>query len=106
MLQWWSEEDREILNELYPSATKDKILKALNGQYRKKTWPAIQKEASRLGIKREIKSPGRPRKRPKHFLGKKQLAKLLEKEFTVIEIAQKLRSTPEIVRRYIHKYGL
>ena len=106
MLQWWSEDDREILKKLYPSADKKEILSALNNEYRKKTWTAIQKEASRMGIKRLVNNPGRPKKKPKQFLGKNQLIKLLEKDLTIEEIALKLRSEPHIVRRYITKYGL
>lgn len=106
MLQWWSDEDREILKKLYPSAEKKEILQALNLKTRTKTWSAIQKEASRLKIKREVISSGRPKKKPKRFLGKKQLSALLEKNLTIQEIADKLRAEPAIVRKYIHKYGL
>ena len=49
---------------------------------------------------------GRPKKPPKQYLGKKQLAKILEKDLTIDEIAKKLKSEPHIVRRYIQKYGL
>jgi transposase len=49
---------------------------------------------------------GRPRKKIKHFLGKNQLTELLKKDITIDNIAKKLRTTPEIVRRYIKKYGL
>jgi len=106
MLQWWSEEDREILKKLYPVATKSEILKSLNGKYRKKTWSAIQKEASRMKIKRKVVKPGRPKKKPKQYLGKKQLEELLQTDLTIDEIAEKLRSAPDIVRRYIYKYKL
>ena len=106
MLQWWSDEDREILKKLYPVATKEELLKALNSEYRKKTWTAIQKEASRLKIKREVQNPGRPKKKHKNYLGKNQLTELLKKNLTIDDIAKKLRTTPEIVRRYILKYGL
>jgi len=106
MLQWWSDEDRELLKKLYPDANKKEILEALNTKYHKKTWVAIQKEASRLQIKRNFKSSGRPKKPPKNYLGKKQLAELLETDLTIIEISKKLRTTPNIVRRYIFKYGL
>jgi hypothetical protein len=106
MLQWWSDEDRKILKQLYPTADKKEILSVLNSEYRKKTWIAIQKEASRMGIKRIVNNPGRPKKKPKQFLGQKQLALLLEKNLTIEEIAKKLRTEPHIVRRYIQKYGL
>jgi len=80
----------------------------LNKKYNTKTWAAIQKEASRMKIKRETRSNkgGRPKKKPKQYLGKKQLAALLEKGYDIHTIAQKLRAEPAIVRKYIHKYGL
>ena len=106
MLQWWSEEDREILKKLYPSADKKEILSALNSEYRKKTCTAIQKEASRMSIKRLVNNSGRPKKKPKQFLGPKQLTVLLKKNLTIEEIAKKPRTEPHIVRRYIKKYGL
>jgi hypothetical protein len=106
MLQWWSEEDLKILRALYPTAPKKEIIKALNFQYRKKTWTAIQKKASRLKIERLVANPGRPKKKPKNYLGKKQLLEFLGKDLTIDEIAIKLRSEPHIVRRYITKYGL
>ena len=108
MLHWWSDEDRQILIKLYPSATKEKILETLNKKFKTKTWSAIQKEASRLKIKRKVKynKGGRPRKKVKNFIGKKQLSALLEKDLTIQEIAEKLRTTPDIVRRYIFKYEL
>lgn len=109
MLQHWSDEDREILRRVYPASDKKEILNALNDQYRKKTWPAIQKEASRQGIKREKFVTGRrPKsKKPKNFLGKKQLEQYLEyTDLTIYEIAKKLKTEPDIVRRYIEKYNL
>lgn len=48
----------------------------------------------------------RPRKKPKQFLGKNQLTLLLRKNLTIEQIAQKLRTEPYIVRRFIQKYGL
>jgi hypothetical protein len=106
MLQWWSDEDRELLIKLYPTATKEELLKTLNGEYKNKTWPAIQKEASRLKIKRELKNPGRPKKKPRQVLGKNELTELLRKDLTIDQIAKKLRTEPHIVRRFIQKYGL
>lgn len=49
---------------------------------------------------------GRPKKKKRIYLGRKELAALLETELTINEIAKKLRTTPDTVRRYIHKYGL
>ena len=108
MLQWWSDEDREILKKLYPEATKEELLKALNSEYRKKTWTAIQKEASRLKIKRDekYKKVGRKKKKPRIHLGHKELAEMLKTKYSIDEIAKKLRTTPDTVRLYIHKYGL
>ena len=101
---WWTDEQKELLKKLYPSVDKKEILKTL----KPKTWYAIRKEAKNLNLKRdpEIKKGGRPKKKPKQFLGKNQLTKLLEKDLTIEEIATKLRSEPHIVRRYIIKYGL
>ena len=101
---WWTDEQKEILKKVYPSADKKEIIKAL----KPKTWYAIRKEAESLNLERdpEIKKGGRPKKPPKQFLGKNQLQILLEKDLTITEIATKLRSEPHIVRRYITKYGL
>ena len=99
---WWTNEEREILKELYPKAEKTKLIKALKN----KTWYAIKKEAEQLDLKRIQPKGGRPKKPPKQFLGKNQLLTLLEKDLTIEEIAIKLRSEPHIVRRYITKYGL
>lgn len=101
---WWTDEQNEILKQLYPKTIDKKdIIKALKN----KTWYAIKKQALLLGIIREVKNPGgRAKKKPKQFLGQKQLASLLEKNLTIDEIAKKLRTEPHIVRRYIQKYGL
>ena len=106
MLQWWSDEDREALKRLYPSASKEEIMQALNGENRKKTWTAIQKEASRMQITRTVPLLGRPKKKLKTYVGKNQLKKLMKKDLTLAEIGEKLRVAPEIVRRYVFKYGL
>ena len=47
-----------------------------------------------------------PKKPLKTFLGRKQLSALLTTNLSIDQIAVKLRSSPDIVRRYIHKYGL
>jgi transposase len=101
---WWTDEDNELLKKLYPKTIdKNDIIKALKN----KTWYAIQKQAKELGLKREVKNTGgRPKKKPKQFLGKNQLMILLKKDLTIEEIAKKLRSEPHIVRRFIQKYGL
>ena len=47
------------------------------------------------------------KKKPKVYLGKRQLEKILnETDWTIDQIAKKLRATPETVRKYIEKYGL
>ena len=46
-------------------------------------------------------------KQPRQFIGKIQLKALLAKpKLTIEDIAKKLRTTPEIVRRFIERYGL
>jgi hypothetical protein len=101
---WWTDEQNELLKQLYPNTIdKKEIIKALKN----KTWYAIKKQAELLELKREIKNTGgRPKKKPKQFLGKNQLLILLQKDLTIEEIALKLRTEPHIVRRYISKYGL
>ena len=99
---WWTDEQKELLKQLYPTKDKKEIIKTL----KPKTWYAIQKKAKELDLKREIKNLGRPKKKPKQFLGKNQLAEILKKKYTIEEIAKKLRTEPHIVRRFIQKYGL
>ena len=101
---WWTDEDKELLKELYPKTIdKNDIIKALKN----KTWYAIKKQAKEMDLKREVKNTGgRPKKKPKQFLGKKQLIALLEKDLTIMEIAKKLRTEAHIVRKFIGKYEL
>ncbi len=101
---WWKPEERKILRQLYPTASKTEILKALKN----KSWYACQKEAKELGLKREKTNVGRRKKPLKQFVGKNQLKKLIaeEGELTVEEISKKLKVPPDIVRRYLFKYGL
>jgi len=107
---WWSEKERNLLKNLYPESAKDNIIKALKN----KTWYAIQKEASRLGIKRTTTNRGRPKKtyEPaspslKLTIKKKTLNRLFnEQGLTVDEIALKLKVDPDIVRRCIWRYNL
>ena len=67
MLNWWSDEDLEILEKYYSNTPKKELLKMLNSKYRKKTWAAITKKASLLKIKRDVKfrNAGRPKKKPR-----------------------------------------
>jgi len=101
---WWTEQENELLKQLYPKTIdKNDIIK----QFKNKSWYAIQKQAKEIGLKREVKNiGGRPKKKPKNYLGKKQLTELLKKDITIDEIAKKLKTTREIIRRYIQKYEL
>jgi hypothetical protein len=48
----------------------------------------------------------KPAKDPRQFVGRIQLKALLNKpKLTIEDIAKKLKTTPEIVRRYIQRYG-
>lgn len=99
---WWTEKEREILKNLYPETDMKVILKTLKN----KTWYACKKEAERLGLKRSA-TKGRPKKKKRTAVGRKQLEKLLnETDLTIYEIAEKLNTTPDIIRRTIFKYGL
>ena len=46
----WSDEEKAILNVIYPRGSKKNILKVLPAR----SWNAIQNQAVELGIKREI----------------------------------------------------
>jgi hypothetical protein len=49
----------------------------------------------------------RAAKEPRQYVGKNQLKALLANpKLTVEDIAKRLKTTPEIVRRYIQRYGL
>ena len=49
----------------------------------------------------------KPSKDPRQFVGKIQLKALLAKpKLSIEDIARKLKTTPEIIRRYIQRYGL
>lgn len=101
---WWTDQENELLKQIYPNTIdKNDIIKALKN----KSWYAIKKQAELLGIKREVKNTGgRPKKKPKQFLGEKQLREILKTNLTIMEIAKKLRTEPDIVRKFIQKYGL
>lgn len=99
---WWTDEQKELLKQIYPNGTKKDLLKAL----KPKSWYAIYKEAKALGLTRNPLNMGRPKKKPRIHLGHKELAEILKKKYTINEIAKKLRTTPETVRLYIQKYGL
>jgi hypothetical protein len=99
---WWTEEQNDILKQLYPTKDKKEILKAL----KPKTWYAITKQAKELGLIRTVKNLGRPKKKPRQVLGKNELTELLRKDLTIDQIAKKLRTEPHIVRRFIQKYGI
>ena len=104
---WWTDEQREMLKELYPTEDKNLIMKKLKTCGRPKSWYACKKEAGELGLTRTAPKGGRPKKKPKIYLGKRQLEKILnETDWSIEEIARKQRSKPDTVRRYIQKYGL
>ena len=91
---------KEELEKLYLEQKKtiNQIAKHFNCHYR-----TVYTRLKRLNI--PIRQ-GRPRKKLRIHLGHKELAEILTKNFTIDEIAKKLRTTPETVRRYIQKYGL
>jgi hypothetical protein len=103
---WWKKEESELLKKLYPTESRETIIKALKN----KTWYAIQKEAKGLGLERSHKAkyPGRPKKKLRTSVTKKELQTLFLKnqELTVYEIAVKLNTTAEVVRRCMFRYGL
>ena len=76
----------------------NEIAKRFNCSYR-----TIYRRLNMLNI--PLNEPEK-QKPPKQYLGKNQLAELLVTELTIEEIAKKLRTTPDIVRRYIFKYDL
>lgn len=99
---WWTDEEREILKNLYPRADKKVILKTLKN----KTWYTCKKEAYQLGLKRTAKM-GRPKKKKRTSVTKTELKKLLwDEDLTVYDIAKKLNTTPDVIRRYMFRYNL
>ena len=50
----WTDEEREIVRELYPSAPREALLQLLPT----KTWRSIRSEAIRLGVSRTVKLQG------------------------------------------------
>jgi hypothetical protein len=95
----WSTEEQEMLKMYFPRLREKEILEVLEGR----SWLECCREAERLGIKRLV--TGREKK-PGTVIGKLKLQKLLDNDYTVEEIAKKLKSTPEIVRRNIRRYDL
>jgi transposase len=93
---------KEKLIELYK--IKQKPIKQI-AKYFKCSYRTIYRRLKRLNIPLN-ENQGRRKKPPKRFLGKKQLAEILKKDYTIEEIAKKLRTETYIVRRYITKYGL
>jgi hypothetical protein len=100
----WSEEEHETLRIFYPKSDKEIVLDTL----RKRSWMEIEIEAELLGIKRRVNDSGWVRKRNiRYTLSKKRLAKLLaDEDITIEDIAERLNTTPDIVRRNISRYGL
>jgi transcriptional regulator with XRE-family HTH domain len=103
----WCKEEIEILEIFYPQSPEDIILNLLN----MKTWNECIQKAKELGIgrKEQVKKKQRKRKKDKirYTISIKKLKKLLdETELTIIEIAKRLKTTPDIVRRNIFKHNL
>ena len=99
----WTNEEHEILEIFYPRSSKEVILDTL----KKRSWNEIIIEAELLGIKRYIKVGNGKKEKIAYTLSKKKLEKLLcGMEYTIEEIAKKLKTTPSIVRRNISRYGL
>lgn len=99
----WTDEEHEILEIFYPRSSKAVILDTL----RKRSWLEITIEAELLGIKRLVKDDKGKKKKITYTLSKKKLEKLLYgMKYTIEEIARKLNTTPDIVRRNISRYGL
>jgi predicted ArsR family transcriptional regulator len=70
------------------------------------TYRTIYRRLERLGIPTN-RSEGKTAKGPRNTLKKKELKNLLDNHnLTIDQIAKRLRTTPEIVRRHIEKYGL
>ena len=91
---------KEELEKLYIEQKKtiSQIAKHFNCHYR-----TVYNRLKRLNI--SIRQ-GRPKKKPRIHLGHKELAEILKKNYTIDEIAKKMRTTPDTVRRYIQKYEL
>mgnify|MGYP006312122137 CR=1 FL=1 len=92
---------KEKLIELYQ--IEKKSVKQIARKF-KCSYRTVYRRLHRFGI--PLNEREYPKKKPKQYLGKKQLSALMEKDLTIPEIANKLRTTPDIVRRYIFKYRL
>ena len=101
----WSSEEREALEIFFPRSPMEIVLDVIPT----KSWYQCLEEAGKLGIKRRFDEKpvqGRPKKKPKYNISKKKLSELLETALTIEEIAIKLGTTPDIVRRSIFKWDL
>lgn len=101
----WTGEEVEALEIFYPSSPEDIVLDAIPG---KSWWRCVQK-AEEMGLKRradETPKRGRDKKKPQYNISKDKLSELLKTNLTVEEIAKRLRTTPDIVRRHIFKWEL
>lgn len=101
----WREEEYGILETLYPRAEKSIILKEL----KKRSWSDIQEKAESLGLKRLISDapkPGRRKRKHRVSISKTELATLwVKRDLTIYDIAKRLKTTPDVVRRTVFKYG-
>jgi DNA-binding Lrp family transcriptional regulator len=70
------------------------------------TYRTIYRRLQLLGIPTN-RSEGKLGKKPRNTLGKQELKDLLDNpNLTILQIAKRLRATPDVVRRHIEKYGL
>lgn len=99
----WVIEELEILEMYYPKCEdKSIILDLLPGR----SWTECQDKAAELGIKRKVDDAAiAKQKKPKMILAKAKLASLLRQDLPIDEIARRLKTTTEVVRRHMWKYG-
>jgi len=71
------------------------------------TYRTIYRRLHLLGIPTNKAEGKRRKKKPRTSLGKKELKTLLDNpNLTIYQIAKRLRTTAEVVRRHIERYGL
>lgn len=100
----WVQTEIEVLELYYPRCEdKSIILDLLPGR----SWYECATKAHELGIKRLVDEKALARaKKPKAVLPKDKLATLLRQDLTLEEIAQRMKTTVDIVRRHMWRYGL
>lgn len=99
----WTDEEIEILEIFYPRSSEKVILEMLP----KKGWFQCVGKAEELGIVRMVKEKperGFKKKPLKNTVKKAELEKLLRNpSYTIYDIAKKLRTSPDVIRRYLFK---